>query len=225
MVYCSSRRKEGAHSPKRGAAFFIVQYKVMSPEAVIAWLLEYRYFIIFPLTIIEGPILMIICGFLLKLGYFSFLPLYLVLMAGDLIGDIIWYGIGYHWAHPFIKKYGYIVSITEEIFQKVEDVFRRHQNKILFISKITMGFGFALVTLMAAGAIKIDFKKYMIFNTVGQFVWTGFLIYIGYSFGNLYLTIDKTFREIALIAFILLLMGLLYGLNRYLRGRFLKNKI
>ena len=126
---------------------------------IIVWLLAYRYAIIFPLAIIEGPILMFICGFLLHQGYFSFFPLYFILVAGDFAADLLWYGVGYYGAKPFILKYGRYVNLSLDSVLKIERLFEKHHDKILFISKITMGFGFALATLVAAGMAKVPFKK------------------------------------------------------------------
>ena len=43
----------------------------MNPATVISWLLAYRYAILFPLVIIEGPIVTILAGFLASLGQFN----------------------------------------------------------------------------------------------------------------------------------------------------------
>ena len=47
------------------------------------------YGIIVVLACAEGPYLSMICGFFLRFGYFLFWPLYIALMVGDLIGDVI----------------------------------------------------------------------------------------------------------------------------------------
>ena len=194
-------------------------------QAFLSWIGTYKYLIVFILAIAEGPVIMTISGFFLRIGEFSFWPLYLTLMAGDLAADTLWYAVGYHWGRPFIEKYGKFVSISQELVQKTENAFHRHQNKILFLSKITMGLGFALVILITAGIAKIPFRKYIIFNLVGQFVWTGALILVGYSFGNLYLTINEGLRDASLIAFILLAIAAVYGVSRYLRERDVKNTL
>ena len=41
---------------------------------------DYKYPLIFVGTIIEGPLLMIICGFLLKLNILDFVPLYISIL-------------------------------------------------------------------------------------------------------------------------------------------------
>ena len=83
-----------------------------------------------------------------------------------------------------------------------------------------MGFGFALVTLITAGMAKVPFKKYMLLNVSGQLIWTGVLLSVGYLFGNIYTTIDKGFRDVAIIGIGILVVLLIYGL-----GRFLSKKI
>ncbi|HTY39791.1 MAG TPA: DedA family protein [Candidatus Paceibacterota bacterium] len=183
----------------------------------------YRYVIIFPLAVVEGPFIMTICGFLLRLGFFDFWPLYLILMTGDLAADIVWYGVGYYGGRPFVERYGHYVSITPELIDKTEDAFHRHQNKILFLSKITMGFGFALVVLMTAGLARIPFRKYVIFNALGQLIWTALLMGVGFFFGNLYVTVNEGLRVVSLVAFIAIFLALIYGASRYLRRKDIQN--
>jgi len=189
---------------------------------IVSWLLTYRYAIAYPLAIVEGPVLMMVSGFLVHLGFFYFWPIFLLTSAGDLTGDIIWYKIGEHGARTIIDKYGRFVNLTQENVERAEQFFHEHQGKILFISKITMGFGFALATLVAAGAMKIPFKKYMTINLLGQFIWTAFLMGIGYFLGNLYTLVDKSLRLAVLGAMIAIVGFAAYGFSRYMRKRFIR---
>jgi membrane protein DedA with SNARE-associated domain len=188
---------------------------------LIAWLVAYRYLIVYPLAILEGPVVMMISGFLVRTGFFSFWPVYLLLMAGDLTGDIAWYFVGRHGARPLIRRYGHFISLTEENVEKMEKLFHKHEMKILLISKITMGFGFALATLIAAGAAKIPFKRYFFINFFGQFVWTGILMAVGFFFGQLYTLVDKSLRWGFVVALILLVFAAIYGFGKAMRKRFM----
>lgn len=197
----------------------------MSIETVLAWLVAYKYQLILPLVIVEGPIIMVVAGFLLHLGYFDLIPVYFILLFGDLIGDFFWYGVGYFGAKPLVRRYGHFVNLTDEVMDKIESVFIKHQNKILFISKMTMGLGFALVTLITAGAIKVPIRKYALFNILGGFIWTGFLIALGYFFGNLYVIIDKSFKLFFLVGAIVMFLLALFGLKKYAQKRIIENRI
>ena len=191
----------------------------MGPAA-IQLVLQYRYFIIFPLVILEGPVVMMATGFLYGLGYFSFVPMFLILVFGDLCGDIIWYSVGYFGGMPFILRFGKYFSISEEGIARVKVIFQRHHSTILFISKITMGLGFALVTLVTAGLTRVPFGRYLIFNIVGGFIWTGFLLAVGYYLGALYLTIGRGFEIVTICALILIVLAGLYGFGNYVRKMF-----
>jgi membrane-associated protein len=197
----------------------------MTPELILAKLLVFRYPALFVLAIVEGPILMVLCGFFVKLGYLPFLASYFVLMAGDFVADIGWYAVGYYGARPLMRRYGHLVSFTEAAEKKIEALFHRYDTAILFVSKITMGFGFALVTLITAGMMRISFKKYVVFNAIGGFIWTALLLAVGYSFGNLYYLIDKGFRVASAIAFIAIVAAALYGANRALRRKVLETNV
>lgn len=191
----------------------------MPIETILGYLETYRYVLIIPITIIEGPIVMVLCGFLLRFGTFDLIPLYGALTLADLIGDIVWYCVGRFWGIPFVKRFGKFFSITERTLERVSALFHKHHNKILFISKITMGFGFALVTLITAGLSKVPFKKYLLFNVSGQLVWTAILLGVGYSFGHIYTSIDKGFRDVAFVALIIIAIVAIYGFGKYISKR------
>ena len=102
----------------------------------------------------------------------------------------------------------------------MEGVFRRHDTKILFISKITMGFGFAIATIMAAGASKVPFRKFLIFNLLGGIILTGVLISIGYFFGNFYFLVEDGFKILFVGALVIMFGAGSYGFIQFLKRRF-----
>ncbi len=191
---------------------------------LIAWLLTYKYAVAYPLAVVEGPIVMILAGFLLRLGFFSFWPIYLILIAGDLTGDVVWYLVGRYGGRPLITKYGHWISVTPENVVRAESFFHKHQIKILFISKITTGFGFAIATLIAAGAVRVPFKKYILVNFFGEFIWAGFLLAIGYFVGHLYTFFDAGLRWGFIAGIVIVGTLAMYGFGKAMRGRFNFNK-
>jgi len=177
------------------------------------------YAIIVALACAEGPWLSLIFGVLIRLGYFSLWPVYLSLMLGDLIGDAIWYYIGRRYGHSFIAKRGKYFNITEEGVARMSNLFHRYKHSVLFLSKISNGLGFALATLMTAGMVRIPFWRYMAVNIIGQFVWTGLLLAVGYWFSHLYITIGSLLGKMTLLAAAVVAAILGYQYYRYIRGR------
>ena len=185
-------------------------------QNILGFLSFSRYAVVFVLCIVEGPIVMITSGFLYRLGQFYLVPLYFSMVAGDFVADLGWYAVGRFGAWPLINRYGKYFNITPQIIHKIEGRFKTYQNKILFISKITMGFGFALATLIVAGLLRVDFKKYVILNFLGGFIWTAFLLALGYFFGNIYYAVAGPLKiAFVILAAIVVVVGL-WAINRYL---------
>jgi len=186
---------------------------------LLVWIDSSKYVLLFLGMLIEGPIIMVASGFLYKLGQFSFFPMYLVLVFGDFTADVIWYCIGRFGTRDAIFKYGHFVGITPEALEKIEDAFNKFHQKILIISKLTMGFGFSIVVLVVAGIFKVPFKNYVLLNLVGGFIWTAMLIAIGFFLGNIFSVIPTSMKIVFIVVvFTLFVIGLKY-VNNYLKTK------
>lgn len=187
--------------------------------AVIAY---FKYLLIFLGAVIEGPILTVASGFLLRQGIFNPLFLFLALVSGDLAADIGWYYIGYFFVEPALRRHGKFFSLTPELFEKIKSIFHRKQSIILFISKITMGFGMALGTLMTAGAARIPLRAYLFYNALGEIIYVGVLMFLGYYLGYLYNVISTDFKIIYLFGAFLTIGFAIYGFTQYLKSKAIK---
>lgn len=179
------------------------------------FLTSYKYLLLFLGVIIEGPILMIASGFFILLGFFDLVPVFIVILIGDLVGDTIWYYIGYFFAEPFLRKYGKFIKITPKIFEKVKMLFHKYHTKILIISKVTIGLGMSLAVLMAAGTTHIPYKKFISINFLGEIILLSTLLSVGYFFGQVYNSISEAFRIYFIVGISITLGILLYYFIRY----------
>jgi len=186
---------------------------------LVLWLESSKYILIFIGTIFEGPVVMMASGFLYKLGQFNFFPMYFALVFGDFVADIGWYCLGRYGTRKAIFKYGHYLGVTPEVLEKVEKHFHKYHQKILIISKLTMGLGFALVVLIVAGMFKIPFKNYAILNLIGGFVWTLFLVTIGYFFGNIFQIIPGQLKIVFVVLIIMAFMFTIRYIKRYLNKK------
>ena len=117
---------------------------------MVELLLTYKYLILIPLSIVEGPILMIVCGPLIMLGVLNPLLVYLIIVFGDIVGDFAQYYIGYYGKRllPYFK-------ITEEKLEKTKTYFNENYKKAIIMSKDVYGIG--ITGLVAACAVHIPF--------------------------------------------------------------------
>lgn len=188
-------------------------------QNTILWLESSKYILLFIGTIFEGPVIMMVSGFLYRLGQFDLLPMYIALVSGDFTADILWYCVGRFGTRNVLFKYGHFMGITPEILEKVENRFKHYHEKILIISKLTMGMGFAFIVLIVAGIFKVPFKKYVILNLIGGFIWTAFVIAIGYFLGNIFLIITGPMKIVfAIFILVAFIFGIRYA-NQYLKKK------
>lgn len=185
----------------------------------------YRYPLILIGAIAEGPVVMIASGFLARNHIVTLWIAFIVLIIGDLIGDVFWYSIGYFTAEPILKKRGSIAGITVARFGIIKQLFLRNQVKILFISKIALGFGVAKGVLMAAGAVRVPFKKFLLINFLGEIVLASVLVSVGYLFGDTYTRLAMSARPWFIGILVVVVIVLFAWMARVIRKEFLREQI
>ena len=192
-------------------------------DQIIVWLLAYKYWVLFPISIIEGPIITIIAGFLVSLGYLNIFVVYIVLIAGDIIGDLLYYYIGKKGAKPVITRFGKYVGITPEKVTNIERRFNGNVIKTLLFGKLTHAFG--SVILFTAGMVNVDLWQFIIYNSIGTAVKTFALLLVGYYFGQAYDKINTYFNQ-AVIALVVGAVVLAGGwlIARYINTKYFQNK-
>lgn len=152
-------------------------------------LLTYKYFIIFPIAILEGPVLSILCGVLIARSILNPYSTYFLLLLGTIIGDTFYYCLGRFGGRPFIKKWGYLVKINEEKMDQLDHHFHfQAPKRTLFLGK-TQPWG--SVILFAAGMAKMPFIKYILVNTAGSIPKVLIFLLLGFYFNEAYEAIDE----------------------------------
>ena len=158
-------------------------------QHIFEFLKHYGYFAMLPLMIIEGPIATIISAMLASLGAFAWPVVLIFSIAGDMIGDVLLYGVGRKWGMGFVHGFGRYMGITESLVLRMEKYFAKHGGKTIFAVKSTTGLCWA--TFVAAGIVKMDFKKFVQYSLLGGVVWSGFLVGMGYFYGYLWREIKQ----------------------------------
>jgi membrane protein DedA with SNARE-associated domain len=176
---------------------------------IITWLIHYKYLLLFPIVVVEGPIVTIIGGFLVSLGYLNFFLAYLVLLFGDLVGDSLYYSIGRWGRNRFIERWGRYVGITAERLALMEAYFEKHGGKSLFFGKLTHAVGG--VILVAAGMAKVPFWKFIWYNFLATLPKALILMLIGFYFGQAYAQLNRYLDYTALVTVaVVVLLIILY---------------
>lgn len=158
-------------------------------EQIILLLTTYKYLLLFPIVVFEGPIITVIAGFLSSLGYLNIFIAYGVVVVGDIAGDIMYYALGYYGRERFVNRWGRFFGITSERVERLEKYFEKHTGKTLILVKLSQGIG--AVVLVAAGIAKVPFRKFVWYNFIPTLPKSLILILIGYYSGESYVKISS----------------------------------
>lgn len=197
-------------------------------NSILRLLYEHRYVFAFLGALFEGTFIMILAGVLHKLGYFKFWALFSVLLSGYFLNGVIWYLIGKYGGNHVLEKWGKRLHLTKNLIEKLEEYFKNHSVKTLFITRITYGFG--MLSFMIAGSFKMKFKKFAAVSLTAAIVWVSGLFIVGYIFGASYIALSVVAKGIrvgliiVLFAVIILISFLiLYWLRRFAKTKFIQN--
>ena len=160
----------------------------LTTAAIIALLIKYRYLLIFPIAVLEGPIISMVVGFLIYMGYLNGMAAFGLLILADLVGDSLYYFLGRFGRKRFLHKYGHYIGMNEARILVLEKQFEKNHWKILAVGK-TQAIGSLI--LVAAGVAKAPFDKFLWYNLLGSFPKVLFFILVGYFFGHGYLEINR----------------------------------
>ena len=153
-------------------------------DHILYLLSQYKYLLLFPLAIVEGPILAVIAGFLCMGGFLNIFIVYPIIVLGDITGDSICYMFG-RWGVPrFVKSIARALGMKAEKIEKVRAYFDTNPRKTIALSKITLGIGVAGIYL--AGNAKVAYDKFIRICLVTSALQYVVYLGIGLLFGGAY---------------------------------------
>lgn len=198
---------------------------MLEPEVIIQELIAQGYLALFIITILEGPLITILGGFLSSLGFFNIYIAYLVILIADTIGDLLGYTIGYVGRNKFAVKILGWFKIKEDKLLGLDDFFLRHGGKSIFLSKFITGAG--SWTLISAGMARFKLSRFMKYSVSASILKTGAYMALGYFFGHIYRYLIQTMNTIsAIIVIIILLIFAIVMMKNFFKkkyGGFFKN--
>lgn len=187
-------------------------------QAILPFILLYKYWALFTLTFLASLAIPIPAGTILiasaafaSQGYFNIVTIFIIVIIANIAGD----NVSYWLARQYGKKVFSHIKFTKKIlesknFELIEKVINIRPGFIVFISRFEV---LSTLTInIICGLGKVTYKKFMIFEVIGSFVNVIFFILIGYFFGDSWQTINKLIGNfgIFLILFIFLILSIFW---------------
>ncbi|MGN6530470.1 MAG: DedA family protein [Ginsengibacter sp.] len=177
-------------------------------ETIFFLLFKYKYVILFPLAIVEGPILAVIAGFFCMQGYLNAFIVYPIIVLADVIGDTIVYTFG-RWGIPkFIKTFITRLGLKPENLKRARVYFDANPQKSISLSKVTLGIGIAGIYL--AGNARIPYVRFIRICLVTSALQYVLYLGIGLLFGSAYKQINHYLNFFAALTTVAFLAVILY---------------
>ncbi len=173
---------------------------------------------------IPSEIIMPLGGFFVYQQKLNFYILVFWGLFGTILGSLPWYYLGRlvneKKLSNFLDKKGKYLGISSDDLAKSKKWFDKYGVSLVFWGRLIPG----IRTLISvpAGIELMPFSKFLIWTTMGSFIWVSLLTYTGYLFGENYSIIETYLDQIKYVVKPILIIIFLYFLVKLLI-RFIKN--
>ncbi len=164
----------------------------------------YGYIVLFLGVVVEGEIFPLAAGWLSSLGSLDVFISIIVTFAGVVIGDIIWFRIGYRWGRPLLNRFGRLIWLKQSRIQALQQHFEENGKKTLFITKFIYSFGHSSIVI--AGMARMNFKEFLKVDIPAGLLWSILFVMLGRFLGHSFLLLSDIIKNVTLAIIIVVLV-------------------
>ncbi|MEK7156270.1 MAG: hypothetical protein AAB790_00475 [Patescibacteria group bacterium] len=155
----------------------------MSVESITPLIIEYRYWILVPLSIVEGPIVAFVAGTLAATGYFNIYALGVFFFVRDMVMDALYYALGHFGGRTILaQRLLHRIGIRQNHLEEVRTLWERRPGVTMFLGKLS--YGIASSFIVVAGMVRMPLGKFFGWGALAAVAQYGVLLLLGYFFGN-----------------------------------------
>ena len=162
---------------------------------------------------------LIVAGALAAMGGTPISVLVAVGVAGALIADTGWYACGRRYGLRILGTLCRVSLSQDTCVRQTESIFQRFGPSSMLFAKFVPGF--AAVATAMAGAIRLNYVKFLAFDAVGAGLWVGLGVGLGYVFRDAVGEVMTKLASLGEYGLMLIAAGfLLWILIKWLRRHF-----
>jgi len=173
-------------------------------QIVLPYLLLYKYWAIFAITLFAALALPIPPGTLLMAsaafasqGYFSFFWVVVIGSAGNIVGDNIGYWLARRYGKKLLYRAGFGKVLDGEKYAKIERRIKKNPGFLIFISRFEVVSNLAVNLVCGLG--EIEYGKYLVFEIIGELLQVFIYASIGYLVGDNWQSISGLISKFLLL--------------------------
>lgn len=157
----------------------------------------WAYLLLALLVMVEGPVATLAGAVAASTGLMKPVWVFVAASAGNILADLLWYTLGYVGKMEWVHRYGAYVGVRGSLVQRVHNDIQRHSAKFLLLAKLTLGF--TIPALVATGLARVPMRRWLWVLLVGESIWTGSLVFLGFHFGRYVQTLEQGMEIITLV--------------------------
>jgi len=178
-------------------------------QAVLVWLEQLGYWGIMiglMLEVIPSEIVLSYGGYLVSQGRISFFGAVVFGTIGGVIAQLFVYWIGKYGGRPFLEKYGKYLLIQKKHIDVAEQWFDRYGTGVIFTARFIPVVRHAIS--IPAGIARMPIGKFTVLTTLAVIPWSILFIWLGFTLGEQWETIDEVAGEYIKPAMIIAVVAL-----------------
>lgn len=172
----------------------------------------WAYLLLAFVVIFEGPIATLVAAVAASTGIMNPFGVFFAAGLGNLTSDTLWFYLGYLGKTDLLFKYASWLKIRKEYLEHLEGDISLHVQKLLFLSKLTLGF--SIPVLIATGMARVPIRRWFWVLLLTEILWTGTLVILGYFFGRYLTTLERGVQIVAFTLSLVFVGILIYYLAR-----------
>jgi membrane protein DedA with SNARE-associated domain len=183
----------------------------------------WTYLVLALLVAVEGPVATLLGAAAASAGLMRPSLVLVAAAAGNLTADSLWYTLGYAGKIEWALRFGRRLGIQRESLERLEQGMHDHAVKILFIAKLTVSF--MIPSLIAAGLVKVPWRRWFPAVFGGEMIWTGSLVLIGYYATEAIKRVEQGVEYLIVGLSLIFVLFLLWMGRRLLKNRYKADRI
>jgi len=166
---------------------------------------------------VPGETIVILAGVLTNFGVLDLRLALTVAVAGAIIGDNVGFLLGRRLGRPWLEAHGGRIGMQREMLERIDGLFARHGGKAVLIGRF-VGFLRAMLPF-AAGASRMPYAPFVVYNAIGATVWGIFFVLLGYFLGASWTIAERWLGRVGLVVGTVALIAAIVWLKRSGRAR------
>jgi len=128
------------------------------------------------------------------------------------VGGSLGFALGWHGGRPLLDRYLTAFRIPRNAVARGESLFASYGAPTIFFARFV--FGLRIIAGPLAGALRMPWRKFLIYNFLGAGAWVTVVAGAGYLFGRHWARLQRDIKRFDLVVVVIALAVLLYWWRR-----------